>query len=33
MNGVKVASGSRGMTEAVRQCNKDRKEYRTVVYM
>ena len=29
MNGVKVALGNRGMTvEAVRQCAKDRKEWR-----
>ena len=34
MDGVMVALGSRGMTvEAARQCVKDRKEWRTLVYM
>ena len=34
MDGVKVALGKRGMTvEAVRQCPKDRKEWRALVHM
>ena len=34
MDGVKVALGNRGMTvEAVRQCAKDRKEWRAMVHM
>ena len=34
MDGVKVALGNRGMTvEAARQCAKDRKEWRALVYM
>ena len=34
MDGVKVALGYRGMTvEAVRQCAKDRKEWRALVHM
>ena len=34
MDGVKVALGNRGMTvEATRQCEKDRKEWRTLVHM
>ena len=34
MDGVKVALGNRGMTvEAVRQCAKDRKEWRALVHM
>ena len=34
MDGVKVALGIRGMTvEAVRQCAKDRKEWRALVHM
>ena len=34
MDGVKAALSSRGMTvEAVRQCAKARKEWRTLVYM
>ena len=34
MDGVKVALGNRGMTEeAARQSAKDRKEWRTLVYM
>ena len=34
MDGVKVALGNRGMTvEAARQCPKDRKEWRALVYM
>ena len=34
MGGVKVALGNRGMTvEARRQCGKDRKEWRVLVYM
>ena len=34
MNGVNVSFGSRGMTlEAVRQCAKDRAEWRAVVHM
>ena len=34
MDGVKVASGNRGMTvEAARQCAKDRKEWRALVHM
>ena len=34
MDGVKVTSGSRGMTvEAARQCAKDRKKYRALVHM
>ena len=33
-DGVKVALGNRGMTvEAVRQCAKDRKEWRALVHM
>ena len=34
MDAVKVALGNRGMTvEAARQCGKDRKEWRALVYM
>ena len=34
MDGVKVALGNKGMTvEAASQCAKDRKEWRTLVYM
>ena len=34
MDGVKVALGNRGMTvEAVRQCAKDRKEWRALLHM
>ena len=34
MDGVKVASGNRGMTvEAARQCAKDRKEWRALVHI
>ena len=34
IDGVKVALGNRGMTvEAVRQCAKDRKEWRALVHM
>ena len=34
MDGVKMASGNRGMTmEAARQCAKDRKEWRALVHM
>ena len=34
MDGVKVASGHRGMTvEAAQQCAKDRKEWRALVHM
>ena len=34
MDGVNVALGNRGMTvEAVRQCTKDRKEWRALVHM
>ena len=34
MDGVKMALGSRGMTvEAVRQCAKDKKEWRALVHM
>ena len=34
MDGVKVASGSRGMAvEAARQYSKDRKEWRALMYM
>ena len=34
MDGVKVALGSRGMmVETVRQCAKDRKEWRALVHM
>ena len=34
MDDVKVALGNRGMTvEAVRQCAKDRKEWRALVHM
>ena len=34
MDGVKVALGNKGMTvEAVRQCAKDRKEWRALVNM
>ena len=34
MDGVKVALGNIGMTvEAVRQCTKDRREWRALVYM
>ena len=34
MDGVKVASGNRGMTvEAARQCAKDRKEWRALVHV
>ena len=34
MDGVKVALGNRGMTvEAERQCAKDRKEWRALVYI
>ena len=34
MDAVKVALGNRGMTvEAARQCAKDRKEWRALVYM
>ena len=33
MDSVKVALGNRGMTaEAARQCTKDRKEWRALVY-
>ena len=33
MDGVKVALGNRGITEeAARQCGKDRKEWRALVY-
>ena len=34
MDGVKVALDNRGMTaKAARQCDKDRKEWRTLVHM
>ena len=34
MDGVKVALGNRGMTvEAARQCEKDRKEWGSLVHM
>ena len=34
LDGVKVALGNRGMTvEALRQCTKDREEWRTLVHM
>ena len=34
MDGVKVALGNRGMTvEAARQCEKDRKEWRALLYI
>ena len=34
MDGVKVTMGNRGMTvEAVRQCVKDRKEWRALIHM
>ena len=34
MDGVKVAFGNRGMTvEAARQCAKDRKEWRALIYL
>ena len=34
MDGVKVALGNRGITvEAVRQCAKDRKEWKALVHM
>ena len=34
MDGMKVALGNRGMTvEAARQCAKDQKEWRALVYM
>ena len=34
IDSMKVALGNRGMTvEAARQCAKDRKEWRTLVYM
>ena len=32
-DGVKVALGNRGMTEAARQCAKDWKAWRAVVHM
>ena len=33
MDGAKMAFGNRGMTEAARQCAKDRKAWRALVHM